>query len=111
MSAKNQPSRAMGRGTILGQLGVRDASCLGADALQDSRRAPAGRQHLIKPWGRSEAKHGRPGNRLQPVSKHPPKLVCSQEGKWRLRKDVIKMRMEEITSQVKGGNPTADRIF
>ena len=39
MSAKNQPSRAMGGGTILGQLGVRDASCHRADALQDLKKS------------------------------------------------------------------------
>ena len=39
MSAENQPSRAMGGGTILGQLGVRDASCHRADALQDLKKS------------------------------------------------------------------------
>lgn len=39
MSAKNQPSRAVGGGAILGQLGVRDASCHRADALQDLEKS------------------------------------------------------------------------
>lgn len=57
-------------------------------------------QHLIKPQTPWLSKHGSQGAgsclSVHRPRKHLPKLVCSQEGRWKLRKEAIKIRMEEI---------------
>lgn len=99
MLAKNQPSRATGGGTILGQLGVRDGGCHRAGALQDSKRAAPSRQHLARPHRPSVVKPGGPGSKFLPISTQAPVSTLLSHllpgGAWKPRKDAFKIRMEE----------------